>query len=98
VAFRFIDAADPSGMTQKKTFNIDIQGLLKQRLRAAQQEGASDEQIQAMLQRFVSDLALVGRTAAPEPEPIDAQPWSDSQYAELAVDAQQQDKSLLNPA
>lgn len=98
VAFRYIDAADPSGMTQKKTFNIDIQGLLKQRLRAAQQEGASDEQIQAMLQRFVSDLALVGRTAAPEPEPIDAQPWSDSQYAELAVDAQQQDKSLLNPA
>ena len=98
VAFRYIDAADPQGMTQKKTFNLDIQGLLEQRLRDAQQQGASDEQIRAMLQRFVADLAQAGRTATTEAEASEAQPWSESQYAELAVDALQQDKPLLTPA
>lgn len=61
VAFRYLDAADTSPMNEPQTYVLDVEEVLTERLAAAQAEGATDAELTAMLQRFITDLTQVGR-------------------------------------
>lgn len=78
-AFRYLDAADTSGLTQKKTFNIDIEGVIRRRLEEAHQQGASDEDLMAMLNKFIADVAYAGRGTV-DVQATDPVAWADAQY------------------
>lgn len=88
-AFRYLDAADTSGMTQPKTFNIDIEGVIRKRLEDAHNQGASDEQLNAMLQKFIADVANAGRTQM-DVAATEAEAWTDAMYADFAAQEQLQ--------
>ncbi len=94
-AFRYLDAADTSGMSQPKTFNIDIEGVIRKRLEDAHNQGASDEDLNAMLQKFIADVANAGRTTV-DVAATEAEPWTDAMYADWAVQEQLQ-KEQLHP-
>jgi hypothetical protein len=83
-AFRYLDAADTSGASQPKTFNIDIEGVIRKRIEDAQSKGASDAELNAMLQRFIADVANAGRKDV-EVAGSDATEWTDSMYANPAT-------------
>jgi hypothetical protein len=83
-AFRYLDAADTSGASQPKTFNIDIEGVIRKRIEDAHNKGASDAELSAMLQRFIADVANAGRKDV-EVAGSDAIAWTDAMYADPAA-------------
>ena len=82
-AFRYLDAADNSGISQPKTFNIDIESVIRKRLEDAHNNGASDAELIAMLQRFIADVANAGRKDV-EVEGSSATQWTAAMYADPA--------------
>ncbi|WP_374520749.1 tandem-95 repeat protein [Hydrogenophaga sp.] len=76
VAFRYLDGADTSITNEPKTYVLDVEALLEQRLVAAQAEGATDTELAAMLQRFIDELTQVGRQEVCLDGETDAQ-WVD---------------------
>lgn len=94
-AFRYLDAADTSGMTQPKTFNIDIEGVIRKRLEDAHNQGASDQELNSMLQKFIADVANAGRTTV-DVAATEAEAWTDAMYADLVAQEQLQ-KDQLHP-
>ena len=82
-AFRYLDAADTSGVSKAKTFNIDIEGVIRKRLEDAHNKGASDAELNTMLQRFIADVANAGRKNV-EVQGDEAIPWTDAMYADPA--------------
>lgn len=76
VAFRYLDGADTSITNEPKTYVLDVEALLEQRLVAAQAEGATDTELAAMLQRFITELTQVGRQEVLLDGETDAQ-WVD---------------------
>jgi hypothetical protein len=83
-AFRYLDAADTSGVSQPKTFNIDIEGVIRKRIEVAHNKGSSDAELSAMLQRFIADVANAGRKDV-EVAGSDAAAWTDAMYADPAA-------------
>ncbi len=80
-AFRYIDGADTSGSSKPKTFNIDIEGVIRKRLEDAHNHGASDDDLRSMLQKFIADVA----SASSKPVEVaasDAVAWSQAMYAD----------------
>lgn len=93
-AFRYLDAADTSGASQPKTFNIDIEGVIRKRIEDAHNKGASDAELSAMLQRFIADVANAGRKDV-EVAGSDATEWTDAMYADpTAVEAALKQQAL----
>ncbi|WP_297726269.1 Mbeg1-like protein [Limnohabitans sp. Rim8] len=80
-AFRYLDAADTSGKSQPKTFNIDIEAVIRKRLADAHTKGASDAELNAMLQRFISDVANAGNKQIEIAE-SETSSWTEAMFAE----------------
>jgi len=81
VLFRYLDAADTSGRTQPKTF--DIEAIIRKRIEDAQNNGASDEELNALLQRFITELAQAG-TQEVEVAGSEAIPFTAAMYSDPA--------------
>ena len=56
-AFRYLDGADINQLTEPKTFTVDISDIVQQRITEFNQNGISDDQLQFLLQKFISDIA-----------------------------------------
>jgi hypothetical protein len=57
VAFRYLDGADTSVEKKPKTFNLDIEAVIRKRLTEAHDAGASDAELRQMLDKFIADVA-----------------------------------------
>jgi len=80
-AFRYLDAADTSGKSQPKTFNIDIEAVIRKRLEDAHNKGASDAELNSMLQRFIADVANAGNKQIDVAE-SETSTWTEAMFAE----------------
>ena len=56
-AFRYLDGADINQITDAKTFTVDISDIVQQRINDSKENGISDEQLQSLLQKFITDIA-----------------------------------------
>lgn len=52
-----MDGADINQLTEPKTFTVDISDIVQQRITEFNQNGISDDQLQFLLQKFISDIA-----------------------------------------
>jgi predicted secreted protein len=84
-------------MGQPKTFNIDIEGVIRKRLEEAHSQGASDVELNAMLQKFIADIANAGSVPV-EVEATAPIPWTDAMYADPANQQLIHKDPLLNAA
>ncbi|WP_198301924.1 tandem-95 repeat protein [Curvibacter sp. AEP1-3] len=87
VAFRYLDGADTSASNKPKTFNLDVEGVIRKRLEDAHNQGTSDAELRNMLQRFIADVASAGHRTV-EVQGGEAVAWNDAMYADSALSEQ----------